>query len=175
MGLWKIPEKILLPAEPEFAPSVFEFNGRLANGDHIMAYVADSRGDTCPVTKPIVWRTAVLFRFNADGVLLSCNFDTAAHSGDYIEQDPGRSYQKARRLLDKLVSGLRDEGWVSANIFVRPFFVRLDHLQTGLVYCAGTDDEDEAEGEVPRYGPEVRLLPFDFIFHRPWNTGSYDT
>jgi hypothetical protein len=29
MGLWRVPEKVLLPAKPDFSPGAFEFNGQL--------------------------------------------------------------------------------------------------------------------------------------------------
>jgi hypothetical protein len=172
MGLWRVPEKVLLPAEPDFSPSTFEFNGRLANGDQVMAYVGSRTGDTYPVTTPFTRYTAVLFRFDADGVLRTCDFATTAHGGDYLEKDPERSYRKARELLHNLVDKVRAEGWVSADILVRPFYVVVDELATGLVYT--TDGEDE--GEDVDYSPEqLRLVPFGKVFYRPWTTGEYDT
>jgi hypothetical protein len=171
MGLWRIPEKILLPAEPD-GPGTFEFNGRLPNGEQVMAYVGSRTDETYPPTKPIVRHTAVLFRFDADGVLQSCEFATAKHGGDNLEQDGERSYRQARDQLDRLVQKVKAEGWVSANILVRPFYIVVDGLQTGLVYYTeGEDDEDEWE-----YSPEeVHLEPFGKIFYPPWTDGRYDT
>src|SRR5690349_9382638 len=154
MGLWRVPEKVLLPAEPDFSPSAFEFNGRLPNGDQAMAYVGSRTGDTYPVTVPFTRYTAVAFRFDADGVLRTCDFATTAHGGGYTEQDPERSYRKARDLLRELVDKVRAEGWVSADILVRPFYVVVDGLETGLLYQ--TDGEDEAEES--DYSPEFLRL-----------------
>jgi hypothetical protein len=172
MGLWQIPEKVLLPAEPDFSPSPFEFNGRLANGDQVMAYIGSRTGDTHPVSTPFTRHTAVVFRFDADGVLRTCNFSTTAHGGGYIEQNPERSYEKAREILLGLLGEVRAEGWVSADILVRPFFVMVDDLETGLIYTTDGDDEEE----ISDYSPELlQLVPFDRIFRRPWTTGKYDT
>jgi hypothetical protein len=171
MGLWQVPEKVLLPAEPG-GVSTFEFNGRLPNGEQVMAYVGSRTGDTYPVTKAFVRRTAVLFRFDPDGVLRSCEFATTAHGGDYIEQDSERSYRKARELLHELVEKVKTEGWVSADILVRPFHVVVDGLSTGLIYSTDGEDEGEESDDSPE---EVRLIPFGKIFHRPWTNGEYDT
>jgi hypothetical protein len=75
-------------------------------------------------------------------------------------------------LLARLVQQVQAEGWVSADILVRPFLVKLDGLATGLIYR--TDGEDEG-GESDYSPEEVRLVPFDKIFHRPWTDGRYDT
>jgi hypothetical protein len=76
------------------------------------------------------------------------------------------------KLLRGLMEKVRGEGWVSANILIRPFFVMVDGLETGLIYI--TDGEDEGEGADS--SPEhLRLAPFDIIFYRPWTTGVYDT
>lgn len=172
MGLWRVPQKVLLPAEPDGSPRVFEFNGRLAHGDQVMAYVGCRIGETAPSAIPYTRYTAVVLRFDADGVLLSCDFDSTAHGGDYLEKDADRSYRKARELLAGLVERVKAEGWESADIVVRPFYVVVDGLATGLVYR--TDGEDEGEG--PDCGPEeVRLVPFSITFRRPWDTGEYST
>jgi hypothetical protein len=168
MGLWHVPEKILLPAEPGRV-STFEFNGRLPNGDQVMAY-AQAQYDLLSPSSPPFPRghTAVLFRFDADGTLKSVEFESTGHD----PQDPDRSYRKSRELLAKLVRPLQAEGWVSADILVRPFFVRVDGLATGLIYRTAGEDE----GEESEYSEEeVRLVPFDKIFHRPWTDGNYDT
>lgn len=177
MGLWRVPEKILLPAEPDYSPSTFEFNGRLANGDQVMAYVGSRTGQTHPPSPtPFTRHTAVVFRFNADGVLLTVDFATTAHGGDYIEKDAERSWRNARDLLTGLVGRVQSEGWVSADILVRPFHVIVDDLETGLLYQTDGQDESETEEDFADYSPEsLRLVPFDIIFRGPWNTGSYDT
>jgi hypothetical protein len=176
MGLWQLPEKILLPAEPGFSPNPFEFNGRLANGDQVMAYVGTRIGNTHPVTTPFTRYTAVVLRFDGDGTLRTCDFATTAHGGGYIEQDPERSYYTARELLLALVDKVRVEGWVSADILVRPFYVMVDDLETGLLYQADGEDESEGEEDFEDYSPEcLTLIPFDIIFRRPWDTGRYDT
>jgi len=173
MGLWRVPEKVLLPAEPDYSPSTFEFNGRLANGDQVMAYVGSRTGQTYPPSPtPFTRHTAVVLRFNADGVLLTVDFATTAHGGDYIEKDAERSWGKARELLAGLVRRVQAEGWESADILVRPFLVIVDGLETGLVYMTDGEDEGEASDSSPEC---LRLMPFDKIFYRPWTTGEYDT
>lgn len=173
MGLWRVPEKVLLPAEPDCSPSTFEFNGRLANGDQVMAFVGSRSGQTYPPSPTLFTRfTAVVFRFNADGVLITVDFATTAFGGDYVEKDAERSKQKARELLAGLVKRVRSEGWEPADILVRPFYVIVDGMETGLVYMTEGEDEEEASDESPEY---VRLVPFDKVFYRPWNTGGYDT
>jgi hypothetical protein len=168
MGLWRVPEKILLPAEPGRV-GTFEFNGRLSNGDQVMAYAQAWYQYLSANAPPIVRsHTAVLFRFDTDGMLETCEFETVG----FVKEDPDRSYREARRLLTKLVEGVKAEGWVSADILVRPFYVVVDGLATGLVYR--TDGEDDGEG--PEFSSEeVRLVPFDKVFYRPWTTGQHDT
>ena len=164
MGLWHVPEKILLPAEPG-GISTFEFNGRLANGDQVMAY---TQGMYDYPSNPPAYRgdTAVLFRFDADGVLRTVDFASARHD----PQHPDHSRQTARLRLEELVSKVKKEGWVSADILVRLFLVKVDGLATGLIYTtAGQDENDDYSEE------EVRLIPFDKIFYRPWTNGEYDT
>jgi hypothetical protein len=158
MGLWQVPEKILLPAEPCGA---FELNGRLPTGEQVMAYARTRYEYAGPGAPPAVrGHTAVLFRFDADGVLRTCEFGSAP------------TWEEARAILNRLAGKLAAEGWISADILVRPFYVVLDGLATGLVYW--TDGEDD--GEEADYSPEeVRLVPFDKIFHRPWTMGNYDT
>ncbi len=169
MGLWQIPERVLLPAEPDFSPSPFEFNGRLANGDQVMAYIGSRTGDTYPVSTPFTRHTAVVHRFDGDGTLRTCDFATTAHGGGYIEQDPERSYHTARELLFGLVDKVRVEGWVSADILFRPFFVLVDDLETGLLDNSVGDDDGE---EAVDYSPEcITLVPFDRIFRRPMDHG----
>jgi hypothetical protein len=177
MGLWRVPEKVLLPAEPDFSPSAFEFNGRLANGDQVTAYVGSRTGQTHPPSPtPFTRHTAVVFRFNADGVLLTVDFDTTAHGGDYVEKDAERSWREARELLLALVRRVQSEGWESADILVRPFYIMVDDLETGLIYMTDGEDESEQEEDFEDYSPEsVRLVPFDKVIRRPWNTGDYDT
>jgi hypothetical protein len=172
MGLWRVPDKVLLPAEPDSSPSPFEFNGRLANGDQVMAYVATRYGHTSPSAIPFIRHTAIVFRFDADGVLLTVDFATTAWGGDYIEQDSERSWSKARELLASLMRRVHAEGWASTDILVRPFHVQVDGLRTGLVYM--TDGEDEGD-ESDSSTECLRLIPFDRIFYRPWTTGEYDT
>lgn len=168
MGLWRVPEKILLPAEPG-GIGAFEFNGRLAGWDQVMAYAQAHYFWPSPAATPEVRsNTAVLFRFDADGVLKSVDFETAR----YDPQDPERSYRRSRVLLAGLVNRVQREGWVSADILVRPFYVVVDGLATGLIYHTAGEDE----GEESEYSEEeVRLVPFDMIFRRPWTTGAYDT
>jgi hypothetical protein len=168
MGMWQIPEKILLPAEPG-GIGTFEFNGRLPNGDQVMAYVQAQHDVLSPASSPVLrGYTAVLFRFDADGTLKSVNFESAPQD----TQDSDLSYSRSRVLLARLVQQVQAEGWVSADILVRPFLVKLDGLATGLIYR--TDGEDEG-GESDYSPEEVRLVPFDKIFHRPWTDGRYDT
>ena len=65
---------------------------------------------------------------------------------------------------------------MSADILVRPFIVIVDGLETGLIYMTDGEDESEQEENFSEYSPEcIRLVPFDKIFYRPWNTGEYDT
>src|SRR5262245_61437740 len=99
MGLWRVPEKVLLPAEPG-GVGTFEFNGRLADGDQVMAY-AQARYHRIGAADPPDLRghTAVLFRFDADGVLRAVDFASAGHD----PRDPDRSYRRARVLLAGLV------------------------------------------------------------------------
>ena len=177
MGLWCVPEKVLLPAEPDFSPSPFEFNGRLANGDQMMAYVGSRTGQTHPPSPtPFTRHTAVVFRFDADGFLLTVDFATTLHGGDYIEKDEDRSWRKARDLLADLVGRVQSEGWESGDILVRPFYVVVDDLETGLLYQTDGEDESEGEEDFQDYSPEcLTLVPFHIIFRRPWNTGGYDT
>jgi hypothetical protein len=164
MGLWNVPEKVLLPAEPGLV-STFEFNGRLANGDQVMSY-AQARYTMNPPN--LQGYTAVLFRFDVDGVLKAVDFASVGHD----PQDPDHSYRQARTLLAGLVRKVEAEGWVSADILVRPFYVVVDGLATGLVYRTSGEDE----GEDSEYSEEeVRLVPFDKIFYRPWTTGDYST
>jgi hypothetical protein len=168
--MWQVPEKILLPAEPD--GGTFKYNGRLPNGDQVMAYVGSCALETHPPTKPYVWFTAVLFRFDEDGVLRSCEFTTTSSGGDYVEQDTKQSHRQARELLDQMVQPVKAEGWVSADIIVRPFYVVVDRFATGLIYRT----EGEDEGEEPEDSPEeVRLVPFDKIFRPPWKDGLYST
>ena len=168
MGLWRVPEKVLLPAEPG-GTGTFEFNGRLTNGDQVMAYAQARYHQMGATDTPAVrGHTAVLFRFSADGALIAVDFASAAHD----PQHPDFSYRRGRELLAVRVERITAEGWVSADILVRPFHVQVDGLRTGLVYM--TDGEDE--GEESDYSPEcLRLVPFDKIFYRPWTTGEYDT
>lgn len=166
MGLWRIPDKILLPAEPG-GVGTFEFNGRLPNGDQVMAYT-QGRYHYRAETGPAEFRgyVAVMFRFDADGVLKSVNFKSVGAG------DPDYCYKQVRNHLAELVQPLQAEGWVSADILVRLFYVEVDGLATGLIYR--TDGEDDSLE--PTYNTEeVRLVPFDTIFHRPWTTGQYDT
>lgn len=167
MGLWRVPEKVLLPAEPDFSPSTFEFNGRLANGDQVMAY-AQARYHRLGAmdTPELRGHTAVLFRFDADGVLKAVDFESAGHD----PQDTERSYRRVRVQLAGLVRKVGREGWESSDLLVRPFFVRVDGLETGLVYRTAGEDEGEEYSE-----EEMRLVPFDMIFYRPWTTGEYST
>jgi hypothetical protein len=52
----------------------------------------------------------------------------------------------------------------------------VDGLGTGLVYRTEGEDEAEGEDEGSEYSPEeVRLVPFDDTFYRPWTNGLYDT
>jgi hypothetical protein len=174
MGLWKVPETILLPAEADIPESVFEFNGRLANGDQVLAYVGERRGETHPPTTPFVNLTAVLLRFDASGALLTVRFATTAYDGDHVEQNPERAYRKARRLLEGMVGDVKAEGWSPAGITVRPFCVVVDGFETGLVYQ--TDGEYEEPDPEDPWTPEMaRLRPFGYIFYRPWNDGVYST
>ena len=177
MGLWCVPEKVLLPAEPDFSPNPFEFNGRLANGDQIMAYVGSRTGQTHPPSPtPFTQHTAVVLRFDADGVLLTVDFATTSHGGGYIEKDEDCSWRKARDLLADLVGRVQSEGWESGDILVRPFYVVVDDLETGLLYQTDGEDESEEEADFEDYSSErLTLVPFDIIFRRPWNTGRYDT
>jgi hypothetical protein len=48
----------------------------------------------------------------------------------------------------------------------------VDGLATGLIYCTEGEDESEESDYSPE---EVRLVPFDYIFYRPWTTGDYST
>ena len=171
MGKWRLPEKILLPAEPD-RNGTFRHNGRLANGDQVMAYIASAVGETWPVTRPHTWLTAILFRFDPEGLLLSCEFASTAFGGSYAETSSEAGTRRAKELLASLVAPLADEGWVSADILVRLFYVRLDQVATGLVYRTSGEDEGEESEDSPE---EVRLVPFDKIFHRPWTDGIYDT
>ena len=176
MGSWQVPNKVLLPAEADLSPSVFEFNGRLANGDQVMAYVGSRTGDTRPATTPFTRHTAVVFRFDADGALLACDFATVAHGGDSTEKDPERGYRAARELLFGLVDKVRVEGWASADILVRPFYVMVDDLETG----SSTKPLGRTRARLRRTSGTTApsayaLVPFDRIFRRPWTTGEYDT
>ena len=171
MGLWRIPEKVLLPAEAG-GTGAFAFNGRLPTGEQVMAYVRSRTGDTAPVTRPYVRYTAVLFRFDADGVLRSCEFASTTCWDGTDREDVERGYRRARELLSGLVRRAEAEGWAPADILVRPFYVVVDGLATGLVYRTEGEDEGEESESSPE---EVRLVPFDRIFHRPWTTGEYDT
>jgi hypothetical protein len=168
MGLWQVPAKVLLPAEPDRSPAVFEFNGRLADGSQVMAYAQarhDRRGSANPPV--LLGYTAVLFRFDADGGLVAVDFASADHD----PRQPDLSYDRGRELLADLVQRVRAEGWESADIRVRPFYVEVDGLGTGLIYrTAGEDDGDEEYS-----AEEVRLVPFDKIFRRPWTDGEYST
>lgn len=168
MGLWRVPEKVLLPAEPG-GVGTFEFNGRLADGDQVMAYAQARYYQAGALDTPeLLGYTAVLFRFDAEGTLKAVDFA----STPFDVQDRDRCYRRARVLLAELVKKVEQEGWVSADILIRPFFVRVDGLETGLIYRTTGEDE----GEESEYSEEeVRLVPFDKIFHRPWTTGSYDT
>jgi hypothetical protein len=171
MRLWRVPEKVLLPAEPG-GVGPFAFNGRLPGGDQVLAYLGSRTGHTCPGNKPYVTRTAVLFRFDAGGVLRTCQFDSTSHGGGYIEQDPERSYRKAKESLDSFVAAVKAEGWASADILVRPFYVRVDGFATGLVYSARGKGQGEGSGHSAE---EVRLVPFGQTFHPPWTDGRYET
>jgi hypothetical protein len=147
MGLWRVPEKVLVPAMPDFSPNPFEFNGRLANGEQVMAYVGARTAQTHPPSStPFTQYTAVVLRFNADGVLVTVDFATTA------------------------------EGWVSADILIRPFYIHIDDLETGLLYQTDGEDESKEEEDFQDDSPErLTLVPFDIVFRRPWNTGTYDT
>lgn len=167
MGLWRLPDVVLLPAEPDRSPAVFEHNGRLADGSQVMAY-AQARHDRRAAAPPVLrGHTAVLFRFDPAGRLVAVDFASADHD----PRQPDLSYTRGRELLADLVRPLPAAGWVSADILVRPFYVEVDGLGTGLIYrTAGDDDGDE------EYSPEeVRLVPFDLIFRRPWTDGEYST
>jgi hypothetical protein len=167
MGLWPIPEKVLLPAQPG-GVGTFEFNGRLPNGDQVMAYTQFRYHRPGAMDPPVPrGNVAVLFRFDADGVLKAVDFASVGHKAD----DPEWSYREARLLLANLVEKVVAEGWVSADILVRPFFVEVDGLATGLIYrTEGKDEENDWE-----YNEEIRLVPFDIIFCRPWTNGEYST
>jgi hypothetical protein len=89
-----------------------------------------------------------------------------------LEQDSERSYYKARELLNSMVQSVKAEGWVSADILVRPFYIIVDAIATGLVY-ATEGENDAAEWE---QSPErVYLEPFGKVFYPPWTDGRYDT
>jgi hypothetical protein len=80
----------------------------------------------------------------------------------------GRGYREASELLAAFVAAVKAEGWESADILVRPFHVKVDGLATGLIYY--TQGEGQGSGV-----EEVRLVPFDKVFYRPWTDGRYDT
>ncbi|WP_020472794.1 hypothetical protein [Zavarzinella formosa] len=175
MGLWKIPAKIKLPAEPDDGPCPFEFNGKLPNGDQVMAFVGERRGKTYPLEQDFTTFVAAVLRFNADGVLLSCHFNKTSHGAGYLEQDEERSRRTAREQLEKLLEPVLTGGWKPADIMVRPFFIMIEGLETGLIYQTAGDDGDE-DAETEGYSPEhVMFLPAGYVFYRPWTTGEYDT
>lgn len=174
MGLWHVPVKVLLPAEADLPTSTFAHNGHLPTGEQIMGYVASEYRLASPTTTPFTQHSAIVFRFDADGTLLTVHFNSISYGGEYSQQQSAEYWQRACALLDELMQDVHAAGWVSAAILVRPFHVIVDGVRTGLEYV--TDGEDEDEEDAADYRSEcLRLIPFDKIFCRPWTDGEYST
>ena len=175
MGSWQVPNKVLLPAEADLSPSVFEFNGRLANGDQVMAYVGSGPGTRARPPRPSRGTRPSCSASTRTGPSWPATSPRRRRRGFYRE-GPGAGLPRGRELLFGLVDKVRVEGWASADILVRPFYVMVDDLETGLLYQTAGEDESEAEEDFGDYSPEcLTLVPFDRIFRRPWTTGEYDT
>jgi hypothetical protein len=152
MAVWTIPAKILLPAW------MFEGQiGRLPNGHQVLGYVS----------LPAPWSAAVHV-FDSEGHHLA----THAQSGLHAAPTATDRVKTAREALRVLLEPLKAGGWEDADIWVRPFSVIIDGTEHGLV-CAVEGDDPSWDDE---FDPQtVRLFPFGFYFHRPWDNGSYDS
>jgi hypothetical protein len=182
MALWEMPEKILLPSH------MFEGQvGRLRNGDQVMGYIA-SHGPLCMrprclsggdpwADQPQRW-TAVVHRFSPSGQHLASHSRTGTHpkpaaeSGWSSPEETARDRQVRADALDSLLKPLKAAGWEDADILVRPFYVFIDGLGHGLaLHVEGENTEGDEEFD-PQW---VRLDPFGFMFHRPWDSGRWDS
>jgi hypothetical protein len=95
-----------------------------------------------------------------------------ATDGQRAAEERERDRQATEEALRTLLEPLKVGGWEDADIWVRPFSVIIDGTEHGLV-C-------EVEGDDPTWDNEfdpqtVRLFPFGFWFHRPWDNGTYDS
>lgn len=180
MGLWKPPEKILLPSEHDDAPSLFEYNGHLPDGTQILAYLFTPPDGELPADasgEPGYRYLAAIHEFDADGHHRLAR--TAILTGRC--RDPMAVGPAAHEQLREMVAPYRAAGWRPGDIRVRPFLVRLNGYSHGLVYEADGDglEGDVCEEEGCECGEEregaVFFYPFWFPFRPPYDSGSYDT
>ena len=84
MGLWRVPEKVLLPAEAG-GIGTFEFNGRLADGDQVMV----NWFLTAPYvgTKEVVGGTGKYLGITGKGTFAGTPLKASVHGMDLFVTD----------------------------------------------------------------------------------------
>lgn len=171
MGLWKLPEKVMLPSQYDQAPAPFEFNGQLPDGTQVLAYVEAPADGLLPPDssgRPGYRFLAAIHEFDADGHHrlvrtrhLSGRYDEHAELG-------ARTSAGMRELMAPYLAA----GWCPGAIRVRPFFVQIDGRSHGLLFRAYGGGLEGAEGEREE---AVFLQPIGCVFYPPYDSGTYDT